>query len=196
VKPPDPTKPTPTQPTTTTTTTPQVTSSLTPITETSGVEKSAVYRINADNTVETLWSSKDENVYDLLALEKQILFSTDEDGRIYGLSSDRRVTLVTQTNEGETVRLLPGDHSVLATTSNLGKIFRLGETPGTSGSYEAPVHDSTTASRWGSLSWRVDTPAGSSIQFRTRSGNSAKPDRTWTEWSDPLPVAAATRITT
>ena len=196
VKPPDPTKPTPT-PTTTAVpgTTPQVTSSLSPITETTGVEKSAVYRINADNTVETLWSSKDENVYDLLALEKQILFSTDEDGRIYGLSSDRRVTLVTQTNEGETVRLLPGDHSVLATTSNLGKIFRLGETPGAMGSYEAPVHDSTTASRWGSLSWRADTPAGSSIQFRTRSGNSAKPDRTWSEWSEPLTVAAASRIT-
>ena len=30
--------------------------------EMSGVDKSAVYRINPDNTVETLWSSKDENV--------------------------------------------------------------------------------------------------------------------------------------
>ena len=27
-----------------------------------------VYRINPDNTVETLWSSKEENVYDMLAL--------------------------------------------------------------------------------------------------------------------------------
>ena len=41
-------------------------------------------RMNPDNTVETLWSSKEENVYDLLALDKQILFSTDQDGRIYG----------------------------------------------------------------------------------------------------------------
>ncbi len=94
----------------------------------SGVEKSAVYRINPDNTVETLWSSKEENVYDLLALEKQILFSTDQDGRIYGLAPDRRVTLVTQTNEGQTTRLLPSDHSVLAATGNMGRIFRLGET--------------------------------------------------------------------
>jgi hypothetical protein len=175
--------------------TPSVASTLGPITETAGVDKSAVYRINADNTVETLWSSKDENVYDLLALEKQILFSTDEDGRIYGLSPDRRVTLVTQTNEGETVRLLPGEHSVLAATGNLGKIYRLGETPGPSGSYEAPVHDSGTASRWGSLSWRSDTVAGGGIQFRTRSGNSAKPDKTWSDWSEPLTTASASRIT-
>ena len=54
--------------------------------ENTNVDKSAVYRINPDNTVETLWSSKEENVYDLLALENQVLFSTDQNGRIYGLS--------------------------------------------------------------------------------------------------------------
>ena len=194
VKPPDPAKPQTSTQQTPTVTTPQVTSTLSPITETAGVDKSAVYRINPDNTVETLWSSKDENVYDVLALEKQILFSTDEDGRIYGLSPDRRVTLVTQTGEGETVRLLPSDHSVLAATGNLGKIYRLGETPGASGSYEAPVHDSGTASRWGSLSWRADVPAGAAVHFRTRSGNSVKPDRTWSEWSEPLTNSAASRI--
>ncbi len=165
------------------------------VVDVSGVDKSAVYRINPDNTVETLWSSKDENVYDLLALERQILFSTDQDGRIYGLTPDRKVTLVTQTNESETTRLLPSDHSVLAATGNLGRIFRLGDTPGASGMYEAPVHDSGTASRWGSLSWRADVPAGCGLVFRTRSGNSGKPDRTWSDWSAPLSTAAGSSIT-
>ena len=192
VKPPDPSKQ---QTPSITPATPQVSTSFTPVTDATGVEKSALYRINPDNTVETLWSSKDENVYDVLALEKQILFSTDQDGRIYGLTPDRRVTLVTQTNEGETVRLLPSDHSVLAATGNMGRIFRLGEGPGANGSYEAPVHDSGTASRWGSLTWRADLTSGAAIQFRTRSGNSAKPDRTWSEWSEPLTASAGSRIT-
>jgi hypothetical protein len=130
----------------------------------------------------------------VLALEKQILFSTDLEGRIYGLSPDRRVTLVAQTNEGETLRLLPANHSILAATGNTGRIFRLGETAGASGTYEAPVRDSGTASKWGSLSWRADLPPGSKIAFRTRSGNSAKPDRTWSEWSDPLSDATGSRI--
>jgi hypothetical protein len=173
---------------------PQVSSSFTPMVDTSGIEKSAVYRINPDNTVETLWSSKEENVYDLLALEKQILFSTDQNGRIYGLSPDRRVTLVTQTNEGETIRLLPGDRSILAATGNMGRIFRLSETSGSTGSYEAPVHDSGTASRWGSMSWRADLPATCKVAFRTRSGNSAKPDRTWSDWSEPLTIASGSQI--
>jgi len=164
----------------------QVTTQFTPVTDTSGTEKSAVYRINPDNTVDTLWSSKEENVYDLLALEQQILFSTDDSGRIYGLSPDRRVTLVLETNEDEATRLLPADHSILAATANVGRIYRFGETPGPSGSYEGPVHDSGTASRWGSISWRGDLPVGCAIQLRTRSGNSAKPDRTWSDWSDPV----------
>jgi hypothetical protein len=173
---------------------PQVTSTFSAVTDTSNVDKSAVYRINPDNTVETLWSSKEENVYDLLALEKQILFSTDQNGRIYGLAPDRRVTLVAQTNQGETLRLLPADHSILAATGNMGRIFRLGETAGPSGTYEAPVHDSGTASKWGSLSWRADLPGGAKIAFRTRSGNSARPDRTWSEWSNPLTDPNGSRI--
>src|ERR1019366_9034819 len=138
----------------------QTPAQTTPLPDVSGAEKSAVYRINPDNTVETLWSSKEENAYDLLALEEQVLFATDQNGRIYGLTPDRRVTLVTETGEGETTRLLPSEHSILAATGNMGHIFRLGEKPGPSGSYEAPVHDSGTASRWGSVSWRGDTPAG------------------------------------
>jgi hypothetical protein len=172
----------------------QVTTQFSPVVDTAGVEKSAVYRINPDNTVETLWSSKEENVYDLLTLDQQVLFSTDESGRIYGLSPDRRVTLVLQTNEAETTRLLSADHSVLAATGNMGRIFRLSEMPGASGSYEAPVHDAGTVSRWGSLSWRADLPTGAALQFRTRSGNSAKPDRTWSDWSEPLTNFSGSRI--
>ena len=174
---------------------PQVNTPAAAASDSGNVDKSAVYRINPDNTVETLWSSKEENVYDLLALQNQILFSTDLNGRIYGLSPDQRITLVTETGASETTRLLPAEHSVLAATGNLGHIYRLGEKPGPAGSYEAPVHDSGTASRWGSLAWRADTPAGSNLVFRTRSGNSARPDRTWSEWSGPLTDAASSRIT-
>jgi len=163
--------------------------------EASGVDKSAVYRINPDNTVETLWSSKDENVYDVLALDKQVLFSTDANGRIYRVTpEDRLVTLVAETNEGEAMRLLPSGNSVLAATGDMGRIFRLGVTPGPAGSYESPVHDSGAVARWGSISWIADAPAGCAVAFRTRTGNSARPDQTWSDWSNPLADRAGSRI--
>ena len=173
---------------------PQVSSQFTPSVDLSNVEKSAVYRINPDNTVETLWSSKEENVYDVLALGRQILFSTDLEGRIYDLTPDRRVTLLTQTNQSQTTRLVPSDHSVLAATANMGRILRLGETPGASGEYEAPVRDAGAVARWGSLSWRAERPVESALVFRTRSGNTAKPDRTWSDWSEPLRNPSGSRI--
>ena len=63
-------------------------------------------QINPDNTVETLWSSKEENVYDLLPWKGQLLFATDANGRVYRLSTDRKVTLIAQTNDGEAIRLV------------------------------------------------------------------------------------------
>ena len=184
----DPTKQTQTAPT------PQVSTQFTPAQDLTGVERSAIYRINPDNTVETLWSSKEENVYDLLALPNQLLFSTDSNGRIYGLSRDRKITLVLQTNEGEATRLLPSAGSVLVATGDMGRIYRLGEGPGAFGYYESPVHDAGTAARWGSLSWRGETAPSTGVVFRTRSGNSAKPDKTWSDWSGPLDDPAASRI--
>jgi hypothetical protein len=166
----------------------------TPLTEASGADKSAVYRINADNTVETLWTSKEENAYDLLAGEKQVLFATDQNGRIYGLTPDRTVTLITETGEGETTRLLSSGNTVLAATSDIGRIFRLGESPGAAGELESPVRDAGAVARWGSVTWRAQTPTGCAVEFRTRTGNSAKPDQTWSDWSAPLTDPAGSRI--
>ena len=36
--------------------------------------------------------------------------------------------------------------------------------------------------RWGRLTWRSNGQAS----FETRSGNSARPDKTWSDWSEPL----------
>ena len=69
--------------------------------EVSGVEKSAIYKINTDNTVETLWTSKEENAYDLLVSGSDLVFVTDVQGRIYRLDRDRKTTLLAQADEGE-----------------------------------------------------------------------------------------------
>ena len=156
----------------------------TPLTEIPGVEKSAVYKINPDATVETLWSSKDENVYSILVEPAgSIVFATDSQGRVYRLTSDRKAALLVETNEGEATRLLEAPNGLLAATGDMGKLFRLSGGEGASGTYEAPVHDSSTVARWGRLSWR--SQAGK-VSFFTRSGNSARPDKTWSDWSEPL----------
>ena len=165
---------------------PAVTQAAPPV-ETAGVDKSAIYRINPDNTVETLWSSKDENVYDLLVRGGDVVFATDNQGRTYRLGKDGRTALVAQTSEGETIRLAEAGDAILAATGDLGKLYRLDAGQGASGTYESPVHDSNTVARWGRLSWRGDKPERGSVTVWTRTGNSARPDKTWSDWSEPIP---------
>jgi len=166
--------------------TPQVTTQFAPASDFPGVERSALYRISTDNTVETLWSSKEENIYDLLRSGDQIVFSTDALGRIYRLAPDRKVTLLVQTNEGEATRLLQAPNGLVVATGDLGKLFRLEQDTGTSGAFESPVHDSGTVARWGRMNWIADVCSGCGLVFRTRTGNSIRPDQTWSDWSEPL----------
>jgi len=159
-----------------------------PLTEIPGVDKSAVYKVNPDGTVETLWTSKDENVYSLAARPNgSLYFSTDAQGRLYRLGADRKATLMVETNEGEATRLLDSPDGLLAATGDMGKVFKLADDAGPSGSYESPVHDAGSVARWGRISWRSATGARiGKVQLQTRSGNSARPDKTWSDWSEPL----------
>jgi hypothetical protein len=163
--------------------------------DTSGAEKSALYKISPDNTVETLWSSKEENIYDLAVENQSLVFLTDAQGRIYRLSQRAdggKVALVTQTNEGDATRLIPSPQGLLAATGNLGKLLRLENGAPSAGWFESPVHDSSAVARWGRISWRGN---GKGVAFRTRSGNGARPDSTWSDWSEPITNPAAAAIT-
>lgn len=162
----------------------QVAAGGTALTEIPGVDKSAVYKINPDSTVETLWSSKEENIYGMTAQPNgTLMFSTDAQGRVYRLDKDRRATLLVETNEGETTRLLEASNGLMAATSDMGKLFRLDNSEAATGSYESPVHDANTVARWGRITWRASAGAA---RFSTRTGNSARPDKTWSDWSEPL----------
>ncbi len=143
----------------------------------SGAEKSAIYRVRADGTVETLWSSKEENVYDALpGPDGSLWFGTDTSGRIYRLTADHRLTLMAQTNEGQVLRLLQTRYGVMAATGNMGRIYRLGPTAAR-GSYESPVFDAGSVSTWGKLQ-----KSAVKADLRTRSGNGGRPDGAWNQW--------------
>jgi len=146
-------------------------------------ERSALYRIRPDNTVETLWSSNEENIYDVALEGASLMFLTDAQGRIYRLGDSRKVTLVTQTNEGDATRLLATPTGTLAATGHAGRVLKIGGSTTATGWFESPVHDAGTVARWGRISW-VGESRG--VAFKTRSGNTARPDATWSEWSSEI----------
>jgi hypothetical protein len=102
---------------------------------------------------------------------------------------------VLQTNETETTRLLADGDALVAATGSMGKLYRIGGGLAASGSYESPVHDAGAVARWGQLTWRGERKGKTRLAFRTRSGNSARPDRTWSEWSEALTDPNAANVT-
>jgi hypothetical protein len=47
------------------------------------------------------------------------------------------------------------------------------------------VKDTKFVSRWGVMAWRGDLPSGCTLQLYTRTGNSDRPDSTWSDWAGP-----------
>jgi hypothetical protein len=69
-------------------------------------------------------------------------------------------------------------------------MLRLDASASSTGWFESTVHDSGTVARWGHLAWI----GSKGVVFKTRSGNSARPDATWSDWSDPIADPAKARI--
>ncbi len=160
------------------------------VTEVSGVEKAAIYKIGPDRVVETVWTSKDDNIYDLIADGDSILFSTDVSGSIYRLRG-HETTLLAELADGETTRILKAGDVLFAGMSNPGRVFVLGSAGTKPARYESAVHDAGSVARWGHLHWHG---AGEGVTFRTRTGYAARPDGTWSEWSSPMNDLAGAAI--
>lgn len=143
-----------------------------------GSDKSAIYRIHPDGSVETLWISKEENVYDVLtAADGSIRFGTDANGRIYRLGIDHKLTLEAQVPDAQVLRLLPRGSDVWAATGNMGRVYSLGHTS-VKAAYESPVFDAGGVSAWGKMR------AGSgAVVLRSRSGGVGRPDEAWSGWT-------------
>ena len=163
--------------------------------EYAGVEKSAVYKIHADNTVDKLWSSKEENFYDIaLGQNGSLLIGADNQGRVYEIDAARKAKLVADSRENEVLRILATPAGALLATGTQGGLLRLGNAPAASGEHESTVHDTTAIARWGKLAWQGASCTGCRLVFRTRTGNSARPDKTWSDWSEPLSDASGSTV--
>ena len=152
------------------------------VVEVSGVDKSAVYKISPEHAIETLRTSKEENIYDLVLDGSALLFSTDVRGRLYRWANGK-TTLLSELADGETTRLITGSGALFAIMSNPARLFALAPS-GATGTYESQVHDSSSVARWGHLHWHGN---GTGVTFQTRTGFSARPDGTWNAWANVEP---------
>ena len=153
--------------------------------------RSAIFRILPDGGTDVVWSSPSITGFTLLARPNGVLLGTSDKGRIYSITPDGRDTLLLQSTEGQISSMTAQGANVYAASSNQGKLLRYGDALMAEGTYESPVRDAKLVASWGRIWWRGQGP----IELQTRSGNSDKPDSTWSDWSASYREPNGTQIT-
>src|SRR6266446_2522900 len=152
--------------------------------------RSAVFHILPDGSSDVVWSSASVTGFAVTASRGGVLIGTSDKGRIYSVTDDGRDTLLLQSSEGQISSLIARGADLLAASSNHGKLFHLGRQAANEGSYESPVRDAKLVATWGRIWWR----GRGQIDLQTRSGNSERPDKTWSDWSATYNDAKGSQI--
>ncbi|MFQ5527361.1 MAG: hypothetical protein ACE5GX_13995 [Thermoanaerobaculia bacterium] len=146
--------------------------------------RSEILRIQPGGRVDTLWSFDAETVYSLSWQTGRLWVGTGLEGKVFSLR-DSRMVLEKDLDERQVVAVLAGPKGPAYATTNAAALFSSAGEPERSGTFTSPVLDAAQTSEFGSLSWVGDLPKGTEVAFSARSGMSAHPDRTWSEWSAP-----------
>ena len=147
-------------------------------------KRSQVLRVSPAGVVEALWSFDDETVFDLLFARGRLWVATGLEGKLFSFDGERMV-LEKDVDERQIVALLPDRPGPAFATTNAPALYRLAGTPERTGTYTSAALDAGRVARFGTLRWWGEAPARSTVRFSLRSGISAEPDRTWSEWTEP-----------
>ncbi len=146
--------------------------------------RSAVYAITKDGGVETIYSSNDHVVLDAAVRgDGFLLLATGPKGRLLTVDAAKQVTVVSDCPEEDLTRLLVAGDVTYVSGSNQGRVYRFQNQRTKSGTYESQALDAKTVASWGKISWRIANPAGATVEFFTRTGNTDKADTSWSDWS-------------
>ncbi len=151
---------------------------------------SEVVRIRPSGQVEVLWSSNTEGAMALAFHADRLYFATgtaaENRARVYAIDvKDRdRLSLWARLEPAlAPVMVLDDRDGLLVGTAPNGQVYKIGpgfETPAT---YLSVEQDLSRTGKVGQLWFDADVPQGGQVAISVRSGNTEKPDETWSAWS-------------
>ena len=144
---------------------------------------SAIYKVSKDGTATQVvsWSS-----YTLLCMamfpDGDIVVGTGEEGQLLRVTRDGTTEMLDRVEALQVLSIVSNEKFILS-TGNMGRVYTLGKEFAAKGHFTSQSLDARTTSSWGVISWNAYTPEGTSVSLQIRSGNTEKPDQTWSEWS-------------
>ncbi len=153
--------------------------------------RAGVFCIDQSGIRRWLWTAPDSMVFALALTDSpgpsRLLVATGNKGMVYELDTLGRVSVRYRLKENQALCLTPLKNGLRLGTGNPGKLYEAGSTYADSGFITSAPHDCANPALFGTLAFRATVPAGTGLTFETRSGNSEKPDSTWSQWSAAAP---------
>lgn len=157
-----------------------------------------VYRIRPDGAVESLWTCSDATIQAMInGPDGSLLIGTGGvSGGIYRLDpATRDWSLLGRPKAPQVLALARMNEALYLATGSPGRVYRADLTGSPVGKILSVVHDARHVSDWGVVRWEDSASDGGRMTVRTRTGNTALPDATWSDWSAPLADAPGSPIT-
>ena len=161
-------------------------------------KKSKVYKIQPDGIVSVMWEAPEPLILSMAVDSDEGLYiGTGDSGKLYWVNTAGDSVLRGKTSASQILAMhrTANSNRFLLATGNGGKIFELKSDHLTEGTLESGAHDTKVVSRWGKLSWEGLAQEGTAIAFATRTGNTEKPNGTWSDWSEELTASEGSQIT-
>ncbi len=158
--------------------------------------KARIFMVDPDGIPFQVWSSPEPLILALAIQETgNLIVGTGDQGKLYEVTPDGEPTFIGKTDESQILVFLQNAAgNLFLGTGNGGKIYQLATSYVSEGTLESKVQDAGILSIWGRIRWEADVPMGASVNLTTRTGNTEKPDKTWSEWSEPYTTAEGTPI--
>jgi outer membrane protein assembly factor BamB len=138
--------------------------------------KAALYRIDPDGHIEQVFSIGD-GYFTALAFDDdgRAFVGSGTEGRVYRVDPDRKAALAIDLPERQALTVVRSGKTFLVGTGDVGGLYRVVAAASHQATYLSRVLDAEFRARFGMLRWH----GAHGLGVETRSGNTARPDPTW-----------------
>lgn len=150
-----------------------------------------VYLIQPDGRWKELRRfTPERHVMAMVGLDDGVLIATGSPGKLYRLKSDGTSVWLYDSEQTHLLKVEVNGDATCVIPSGSGEVVAL--LRNSEGVYMSTVLDAGQVSRWGTLRFLAETPEGTQVLVQARSGNTAYPDSTWSDWTAPVSAAEFT----
>jgi hypothetical protein len=141
--------------------------------------RGAVYRLTDAGAIEQVFALADGYLTALLADPGgDVYAAAGTQGKVYRLLPDRTFALAADLSERQALTLVRAGDGFLVGTGDVGGVYEVRPAAQGEANYLSKVFDGEFFTSWGRVRWT----GAPTLVFETRSGATAKPDKSWTAW--------------